>query len=95
MGDNVVKTKKRIRETALPEAALKTDRYRILLACIINLLAVSTVFMTQSIFFELSESFKIDLTQARFSFSIVSLFYTGSFFFLGPAEFPPKQWTPG
>jgi len=85
MGDNVVKTKKRIRETALPEAALKTDRYRILLACIINLLAVSTVFMTQSIFFELSESFKIDLTQARFSFSIVSLFYTGSFFFLGPA----------
>ena len=72
------------RETALPEAPLKTDISKILVACTINLLAVSTVFMTQSIFFELSESFKIDITQARFSFSIVSLFYCVSFFFLGP-----------
>ncbi len=69
----------------MPEATLKTDRYRILIACTINLLAVSTVFMTQSIFLELSESFKIDITQARFSFSIVSLFYAAAFFFLGPA----------
>lgn len=69
----------------MPEAALKTDRSKILIACTINLLAVSTVFMTQSIFLELSESFKIDITQARFSFSIVSLFYSASFFFLGPA----------
>ncbi|MFC1859256.1 MFS transporter [Thermodesulfobacteriota bacterium] len=69
----------------MPEAALKTDRSAILIACTINLLAVSTVFMTQSIFLELSESFKIDITQARFSFSIVSLFYAASFFFLGPA----------
>jgi len=69
----------------LPEAALKTDRSTILIACTINLLAVSTVFMTQSIFLELSESFKVDITQARFSFSIVSLFYAASFFFLGPA----------
>ncbi|UCE51983.1 MAG: MFS transporter, partial [Desulfobacterales bacterium] len=67
----------------MPEAALKTDRSKILVACTINLLAVSTVFMTQSIFLELSESFKIDITQARFSFSIVSLFYAASFFFLG------------
>jgi len=72
-------------ETALPEAVLKIDRSKILIACTINLLAVSTVFMTQSIFLELSESFKIDITQARFSFSIVSLFYSVSFFFLGPA----------
>ena len=49
------------------------------------MLAVSTVFMTQSIFLEISESFKIDITQARFSFSVVSLFYAASFFFLGPA----------
>jgi len=69
----------------LPEAALKTDRSKMLIACTINLLAVSAVFMTQSIFLELSESFKIDITQARFSFSIVSLFYSASFFFLGPA----------
>lgn len=68
----------------MSEAALKTNRFRILIACTINLLAVSTVFMTQSIFLEISESFKIDLTQARFSFSIVSLFYSASFFFLGP-----------
>jgi YNFM family putative membrane transporter len=69
----------------LTEAALKIDRSKILIACTINLLAVSTVFMTQSIFLELSESFNIDITQARFSFSIVSLFYAASFFFLGPA----------
>ncbi len=55
-----------------------------LIACTINLLAVSTVFMTQSIFLELSESFKIDITQTRFSFSIVSLFYAVAFIFLGP-----------
>jgi hypothetical protein len=49
------------------------------------MLAVSTVFMTQSIFLELSEFFKIHITQARFSFSIVSLFYAVAFIFLGPA----------
>ena len=69
----------------MTEAVLKIDRSKILLACTINLLAVSTVFMTQSIFLELSESFNIDIIQARFSFSIVSLFYAASFFFLGPA----------
>jgi YNFM family putative membrane transporter len=55
------------------------------IACIIILLAVSCVFMTQPIFLELAESFKIDLGQARFSFSIVSLSYATAFFFLGPA----------
>ncbi len=64
------------------EAALKTDRFKLLIACTINLLAVSTVFMTQSIFLEISESFKIDLSEARYSFSIVSLFYAISFLFL-------------
>jgi YNFM family putative membrane transporter len=49
------------------------------------MLAVSTVFMTQPIFLEISESFKIDITQARFSFSMVSLFYAASFLFIGPA----------
>ena len=39
-----------MRETALPEADLKTARSKILIACTINLVAVSTVFMTQSIF---------------------------------------------
>jgi YNFM family putative membrane transporter len=70
---------------ALLESTLKKDGTKVIIACTINLLAVSTVFMTKSIFLELSESFRIDLTQARLSFSIVSLFYAVSFFFLGPA----------
>jgi YNFM family putative membrane transporter len=74
-----------LKETALLETILKTDRSKMLIACTINLLAVSTIFMTQSIFLELSESFNIDLSEARFSFSIVSLFYAISFMFLGPA----------
>ncbi len=48
-------------------AALKADSCKIAIAGIINLLAVSTVFMTQTIFLELSESFKTDITQARLS----------------------------
>ena len=67
------------------ETTLKEDGIKVIIVCTINLLAVSTVFMTQAIFLELSESFRIDLTQARLSFSIVSLFYAVSFFFLGPA----------
>ena len=78
-----------IRRTALPESIpiiiTMTGIFKILIACTINMLAVSTVFMTQSIFLEISESFNIDITQARFSFSIISLFYSASFFFLGPA----------
>ncbi len=62
-----------------------TELLKILTACTINLLAVSTVFMTQSIFSELAVSFSIDVTQARFSFSIISLSYAAAFFFLGPA----------
>jgi len=65
--------------------AVQKVESKFVIACVINLLAVSTVFMTQPIFSDLSESFKIDITQARYSFSIVSLFYTVSFFFLGPA----------
>ena len=68
----------------MPKAVLKTDRSKLLIACTINLLAVSTVFMTQPIFLEISESFKVDIIQARFSFSIVSLFYAAAFIFLGP-----------
>jgi len=69
----------------MSETNQKIKLTKILIVCTINLLAVSTVFMTQSIFLEITEFFKIDITQARFSFSIVSLFYSVSFFFLGPA----------
>ncbi len=64
---------------------IRTETSKVFIACTINMLAVSTVFMTQSIFLEISQSFKIDITQARFSFSVVSLFYAASFFFIGPA----------
>lgn len=60
----------------------ETNKSVLAIACIIILLAVSTVFMTQSIFLELSQTFHIDTTQARFSFSVVSLSYCLSFFFL-------------
>jgi len=64
---------------------IRTETSKVFIACTINMLAVSTVFMTQSIFLEISQSFEIDITQARFSFSVVSLFYAASFFFIGPA----------
>ncbi len=56
------------------------EKSKFLIACFITMLAVSSVFMTQSIFLEISDSFRIDITQARFAFSVVSLFYTFSFF---------------
>lgn len=66
------------------EAELTVTKSKLLVACLINLLAVSSVFMTQSIFLEISQSFQIDISSARFSFSIVSLFYAIAFIFLGP-----------
>ena len=71
--------------TILSSKFLRRESAILLSACIINLLAVSTVFMTQPIFLELSQSFKTDITEARIAFSVVSLFYCVSFFFLGPA----------
>ena len=61
------------------------DFIKILIACVITLLAVSTIFMTQPIFLEISKYFNTDITRARFSFSVVSLCYAVSFFFIGPA----------
>lgn len=69
----------------MSENFLKTGKSKLIIVCLINLLAVSAVFMTQSIFLELSESFKIDISLARYSFSAVSLFYAIAFIFLGPA----------
>ena len=65
--------------------SMGTNKSVLAIACTIILLAVSTVFMTQSIFLELSQTFNIVTTQARLSFSVVSLSYCLSFFFLGPA----------
>ncbi len=69
---------------------INSEKSKCLIACFITMLAVSSVFMTQSIFLEISESFRIDIAQARFAFSIVSLFYAVSFFLIGPVvdKFP-------
>lgn len=63
----------------------KSEYLKVFTACVITLLAVSTVFMTQPIFLEISKYYSIDITQARFSFSVISLCYAISFFFIGPA----------
>ncbi len=55
-------------------------------ACIAILIAVSTVFMTQSIFIEISDSFNLDIAKTRFTFSVVSIFYAISFLVFGPAS---------
>ncbi|MBI9090570.1 MAG: MFS transporter [Desulfobacterium sp.] len=54
------------------------------IACVMTLIAVATVFMTQSIFLEISQSFAMEMGQARFAFSIASLFYATTFFFIAP-----------
>ena len=62
-----------------------SEQAKIAVSCVTILLAVTAVFMTQSIFLEISQSFNIDITEASHCFSIASLFYAMSFLFLGPA----------
>ena len=64
------------------------------IACLMVMTAVATVFMTQSIFLEISTSFHIDISRARFAFSVTSLCYSAAFFFIGPLADrfnPPKM----
>jgi YNFM family putative membrane transporter len=66
----------------------KTERMNFMepfISCLAAMIAVSTVFMTQSVFMEISDSFNVDLTRARLAFSVVSLFYATSFLMFGPA----------
>ena len=55
------------------------------ITCLAAMIAVSAVFMTQSVFLEISDFFHVDINQARFAFSIVSIFYAFSFLLFGPA----------
>lgn len=55
------------------------------IVCLAAMIAGATVFMTQSVFMEISDSFNVDLTRTRFAFSVVSLFYATSFLMFGPA----------
>jgi MFS transporter, YNFM family, putative membrane transport protein len=55
------------------------------ITCLAAMIAVSAVFMTQSVFLEISGFFHVDINQARFAFSIVSIFYAFSFLIFGPA----------
>ncbi|MCG8552057.1 MAG: MFS transporter [Desulfobacterales bacterium] len=52
--------------------------------CLLVMMGVSTVFMNQSIFLELSQSFGISLNRARLSFSVASLGYSVTFLLAGP-----------
>lgn len=52
--------------------------------CSLTMMAVSTVFMNQSIFLELSNYFNVSVAHARMSFSIVSLSYSLTFLLSGP-----------
>lgn len=55
------------------------------MACVITMLAVSTVFMTQPVLPEIAETFGIHMVDARFSFTVASFFYAAAFFIIGPA----------
>jgi YNFM family putative membrane transporter len=55
------------------------------ISCLAAMIAVSTVFMTQSVFMEISDSFNVDITRTRFAFTVVSIFYAISFLLFGPA----------
>ncbi|WP_028315833.1 MFS transporter [Desulfatibacillum aliphaticivorans] len=69
----------------MPEKApFPVQAFRPILVCIIGMLAVSCVFMTQAIFLELAQSLQVEETRARLSFSFTSLFYGLSFLLVGP-----------
>ena len=66
----------------------KTERVNLMepfVSCLAAMISVSTVFMTQSVFIEISNAFNVDITRTRFAFSVVSIFYAISFLFFGPA----------
>jgi YNFM family putative membrane transporter len=56
-----------------------------LIACLAAMIAGATVFMTQSVFMEISDAFNVDIARTRFAFSVVSIFYGISFLLFGPA----------
>ncbi|SCX89936.1 MFS transporter [Desulfoluna spongiiphila] len=70
----------------MPEAPQSPPSLRAKAAttCLMVMTAVATVFMTQSIFLEISTAFQLDIARARFAFSVASLCYAAAFFFIGP-----------
>lgn len=65
--------------------AAGNERLKVALACAMTMLGVATLFMTQSIFLEISESFGIDIGRVHLAFGFASLSYAATFFVLGPA----------
>ncbi len=63
------------------------------LACCASMLAVAAVFMTHSIFPEISVHFEVPLTRTRLAFSLTSSGYALSFFLFGPVadRFNPRK----
>lgn len=66
----------------------KTGRVNLMepfIVCLAAMITAAMVFMTQSVFMEISDSFNVDITRTRFAFSVVSIFYGMSFLLFGPA----------
>jgi MFS transporter, YNFM family, putative membrane transport protein len=64
--------------TSTTPASVKTA-----IACLMVMIAVATVFMTQPIFLEIATTFRLELSKARLAFSVTSLCYSAGFFFIG------------
>ena len=68
----------------MPDTPRTPLRTKAGIACLMVMTAVATVFMTQSIFLEISQAFHMDISKARFAFSGASLCYAAAFFVIGP-----------
>lgn len=85
--------KRKTDETGAAGKAAGNEAIQVALACAMTMLGVATLFMTQSIFLEISQSFGIDIGRVHLAFGVASLSYAATFFVLGPATdmlHPPK-----
>lgn len=72
-------------ETGAAGKTAGSEGIGVALACAMTMLGVATLFMTQSIFLEISESFGIDIGRVHLAFGVASVSYAAAFFVLGPA----------
>ena len=83
----------KMRKTDETGSAVGNETAQVIVACAMTMLGVATLFMTQSIFLEISQSFGIDIGRVHLAFGVASLSYAATFFVLGPATdmlHPPK-----
>jgi len=63
-------------------------KQNIILSALLIVLLVGSVYISQLIFQEISQSYHIDILAARNVFSLSCFFYAISFFIYGPKYFP-------